>query len=101
MNNQIKFKDFQNIIEFIEEFHYVHNAICKQRNNKLENKYGSYARKLRKAADRGDWNRVINGFKDDFKSLLPDKKTFIDHFVSLTYKKKIVNSKTKPTKCCS
>lgn len=93
MNNQIKFKDFQNIIEFIEEFHYVHNAICKQRNNKLENKYGSYARKLRKAADRGDWNRVINGFKDDFKSLLPDKKTFIDHFVSLTYKKKSSTAK--------
>ena len=93
MNNKIKFKDFKNIIEFIEEFHYVHNAICKQRNNKLENKYGSYARKLRKAADRGDWNREINCFKDDFKSLLPDKKTFIDHFVSLTYKKKSSTAK--------
>lgn len=88
MFGNMRFKQLKNCIQFIEEFHYIHNGVCKERNNKLENKYGKYARELRKSKDKKQINTTLEEFISEFRGMLPTKDTFIDAFVNLAYVKK-------------
>ncbi|WP_431770054.1 DUF262 domain-containing protein [Streptococcus gallolyticus] len=88
MLGNVRFNRLKDCIQFIEEFHYIHNGVCKERNNKLENKYGKYARELRKGNGRKQINTTLEEFIEDFREMLPPKDTFIDAFIKLSYVKK-------------
>lgn len=88
MLGNMKFKQLKKSIQFIEEFHYIHNGVCKERNNKLENKYGKYARELRTGNNKKEINITLEKFISEFREMLPNRDTFIDAFISLSYVKK-------------
>lgn len=88
LDNKIKFSKLMEVILFIEEFHFVYNAICKLPNNKLENRYGKFARKLRSSSDKTKVNVALTEFEADFKELIPDKNNFIEEFEKLNFRKK-------------
>lgn len=87
LNGHLKFSKLLEIVDFIEEFHFAYNAICKLPNNKLENKYGKFARDLRNAVDKSNSNKVLSDFMKEFKELLPDENMFKEELVKLTFKK--------------
>ncbi|RFE01343.1 DUF262 domain-containing protein [Streptococcus parauberis] len=87
LEGKLKFSLLKETVNFIEEFHYSYNAICKLPNNKLENRYGKFARNLRTSENKTMSNLIISDFITDFSELIPEKNKFIEDFSKLSFKK--------------
>ncbi len=91
IKNKIKYREFKSTIKFLEEFHYIYNGVCKKPTNILENKYGSFARKIINTEDKKEINNYIKSLKEELKSLKPDKEMFVSKFKELIYSKEMEN----------
>ncbi|MCR8969085.1 DUF262 domain-containing protein [Facklamia sp. 7083-14-GEN3] len=95
LEDKIKFKQLRKFAKFLEEFHFVYNAVSKLPTNTLESKYGKYARRIDLLDDRESINQSIEDFKSEMKDLYPDRETFLDRFKNFEYVKKTSKKTTR------
>lgn len=92
--NLVAHKVYLNIIEYLEYFHFVFNAICSERSSGLERKYSSYARKLRNSTGKEASKNVIGELRESLNNTLPTYEEFEKDFLKL----KFSSSETKDKK---
>lgn len=81
----ISHKQFIRIIKFLEQYHFVFNAICSMRPSGLERRYSSYARKLRMCKDKNETKKCIDELIETLKEGMPTEEIFISNFVNIRY----------------
>lgn len=81
----ISHKQFIRIFKFLEQYHFVFNAICSMRPSGLERRYSSYARKLRMCKDKNETKKCIDELVDTLKEGLPAEEIFVSNFVNIRY----------------
>lgn len=95
LDGRFTFKQLRQFAKFLEEFHFVYNAIMKLPTNTLESKYGKYARRINEMDDRADISRSIEELKQEMKELYPDRETFLERFQKFKFVKKTSKKTTK------
>ena len=92
--DSLRFRDMKSIVRFLEEFHFIYNGILTISTNTLENKYGSFARKIYKEKNQNEIRNTISELKKNFIELIQQNKTkFIDNFSEKKYSSKISREK--------
>lgn len=81
----INTKLYEKTLKFIERFHFVYNAICSQRTNKLESTYCSFSNDLREAQSEDECKNVIEDFIKKLNNYLPSKDFFLENIQKLQY----------------
>jgi uncharacterized protein with ParB-like and HNH nuclease domain len=84
----IAHKDFVDIITFLEDFHFVFNAICSQRASGLDQIYARSARGLFNSKNKIEYKPVLSDLKEQLIKKVPEKDVFIRKFCELKYLKK-------------
>lgn len=96
--NLISTKKFMDAILYLENFHFVYNALLTLRANKLEKIYSTFAISLRKSTSKDETNRIISEkLFEPLDAIYPSLEDFCAKFTELTYSKKDnpFNIKTK------
>lgn len=86
------------VLQTIERFHFVFNALLAQRTSTLEKIYSNFSLKLRKCISKEDAHRLIEELIRDLNSRMPNFDSFKEKFVKLEYSAKTnlpSNLKTK------
>ena len=81
----IKHSEICSILEFIQYFHFVFNAVCSERPSGLERRYSSYARKLRASTKKEESASCIHELISVLKTSLPDYTSFEASFIDISY----------------
>ena len=85
-------KQFKNVIQIIEDFHFVYNAVCALRANAFESIYSQFAISLNKAEDANQAEKAIEILHTRLKELYPTYEVFEGRFIKLQYSKKAINT---------
>lgn len=83
--NTVSHKQMIRVITFLEHFHFAFNAVCSMRPSGLERRYSSYARRMRKCADKNETKQCIDELIEVLKEKLPDREYFLREFRSIVY----------------
>lgn len=88
---------FKKTVLFLENFHFVYNALTSNKSNRFDSIFTTYAIKLRRVNDKIEGHRVLDEFMGKLKAILPKYDVFEKAFLELTYSKSkaIDNIKTK------
>lgn len=81
----LKHKVLLSILEYLQYFHFVFNAICSERPSNLERKYAAYGKKLYNSKSSEESATYINELKDWLNTLLPDYALFEQEFKKLYF----------------
>ncbi len=81
----IKLDDQKEIMQFLERFHFIFNAVCSLRPSGIEGSYSRAARDLQNALDRRRGKEILNVLKDNLAARIPDETVFIDNFKELRF----------------
>lgn len=102
LDNSLNFKQLRTFSKFLEEFHFIYNAVCKMPTNRLETRYGKFARSINKLEDKTKITNEIEMFKKSIVKILPAEDVFMEKFEKLiftnrttTKSQKTMNSITK------
>jgi uncharacterized protein with ParB-like and HNH nuclease domain len=85
---QLTSRQFVDTLKFLENFHFIFNAICSLRPSGIDIKFSKYSILLRNAKSHQDAGLAIQGFMNELIEKKPDKLFFIDHFMALEYSKR-------------
>ena len=81
--------DLKKAVIYLENFHFVYNALMAGRTNKLESIYSKFALALRKNTDKGEAKRIIDEMLImQIEKLFPSYEDFCSRFILLQYTKK-------------
>lgn len=80
------------MVLFIEKYHFIYNAVCSQRTNKLDKIYSTNANLLDKANTKDECLEVIEEFKKQMKDKLPTCDSFCDNIKNLKYSKEYLST---------
>ncbi len=80
-------------IRYLEYFHFIYNAICSKRPSGIEQKYSSYAQKIRNAQSKNKSTQIMNELINSLSTMLPSYKEFQEHFLDFNYQTN--NSRSK------
>lgn len=80
-------KKFKALIEYLEGFHFVYNAVLSRRANVLDSSYASFARKIRKCESKEQVNKCIDDLIKKLDRHYPSYMDFKDKFIQLSYSK--------------
>ena len=97
-NDIIKMKKFKDTVTFLENFHFVYNALMVGRSNRLNKIYSEFAISLRRCKNGNEADAVINErLVQPLTKLLPKYSDFEKHFIKLSFSSKgrSTNTKTK------
>lgn len=83
----ISMNKFKNLIQYLEGFHFIYNAILSRRANVVDSPYASSARKLRKCQTKEQVDRCIEELKDKLDKQFPSYNDFKNKFIQLKYSK--------------
>lgn len=86
--NMIKLSDFENILIYFENFHFIYSTISAKRTSTLEKKYSKHAIMIRESTSKHASAQLIETMKTDFNSKLPNYETFLEGFKQKWYTKK-------------
>ena len=75
-NNLIKHSEYIKILEYLQYFHFVFNAVCSERPSGLEQRYSSYARKLRLVTSKQESVQCVRELITALQSSLPSYEKF-------------------------
>ena len=89
----IKHSEYIKILEYLQYFHFVFNAVCSERPSGLEQRYSSYARKLRSATTKQESAQYIRELMVALQSSLPSYEKFEMSFEEIKFTSK--NTKNK------
>ncbi len=84
----LSLKQFEKTISYLENFHYVYNAIMSRPGNKIESIYSKFAITIRKLQTTNEINNALEQLELSLKKLLPNYTEFEQKFITLTYRKK-------------
>ncbi len=88
-NHYIGMSDLKKAVIYLENFHFVYNALMAGRTNKLESIYSKFALALRKNTDKGEAKRIIDEMLImQIEKLFPSYEDFCSRFILLQYTKK-------------
>ena len=86
---KVKFSELKEMVNFLEDFHFIYNGILTERTNTLVNKYGKTARFIYNSDEKSEIIHAFNNLKENLIELLPkDKTEFIERVCRLTYSAK-------------
>lgn len=91
--NLVSYKEYRRIMEYLEYFHFVFNAVCSVRPSGLERRYSSYARKLRDSKNKPETAGCIGELINAMQATLPTYEEFERNFLEINYTSK--NTKNK------
>lgn len=81
----IKHKEFLNVLNYLQYYHFVFNAVCSERPSGLERRYSSYSRKLRASKKKEDSARCLHELIEALKASLPSYEEFESSFLKIYY----------------
>lgn len=79
---------FKRIVLFLENFHFVYNALTSNKSNKFDSIFTKYSIMLRKAKDKTEGHHILDEFTNKLKVILPRYDEFEKAFIELTFTKK-------------
>lgn len=79
---------FKRIVLFLENFHFVYNALTSNKSNKFDSIFTKYSIMLRKAKDKTEGHHILDEFTNTLKVILPRYDEFEKAFIELTFTKK-------------
>ena len=82
---EISKKMLLSILNSIERFHFVNNAICSRRSSGYDSLYSKNARLLFEAKNKNDKHRVIKELKKTLEEKIPDQSDFLIYFDKKLY----------------
>ena len=82
---EISKKMLLSILNSIERFHFVNNAICSRRSSGYDSLYSKKARLLFEAKNKNDKHRVIKELKKTLEEKIPDQSDFLIYFDKKLY----------------
>lgn len=82
---EISKKILLSILNSIERFHFVNNAICSRRSSGYDSLYSKNARLLFEAKNKNDKHRVIRELKKTLEEKIPDQSDFLIYFDKKLY----------------
>ena len=80
-------KQFKNTVRFIEDFHFVYNAVCTLRANAFESIYSKFAIALNRATDKNEAQKAIDMLHKKLVQLYPNYEIFETKFIDIKYSK--------------
>lgn len=83
LSNQI----FKELIQYLEGFHFVYNAMLARRANVLDSRYASFSRRLRGCKSKEECNACINALINKLDELYPTYDDFKKVFTRLSFTK--------------
>lgn len=81
----ISHKIYKKVFAYLEYYHFIFTAVCSSRPSGLEQRYSSYARKLRACNSKEESADCINNLILDLKKSLPEYEVFESHFKTISY----------------
>lgn len=91
--NVIKHSVILDVMEYLQYFHFVFNAVCSERPSGLERKYSSYSRRLRTSSSKQESAVCIKELKKELEEIVPPIDKFKERFALLVFTSK--NTKHK------
>lgn len=86
--NVISKKDYKSVIKYLENFHFVYNALLAYSPNKLDPIYSKFAINLRKCETKEASRAVLKGYLyEPIERIFPSFDEFEKGFLKLTYAK--------------
>lgn len=79
---------FKKVILFLENFHFVYNALTSNKSNKFDSIFTKHSIMLRKAKDKIEGHRILDEFTNKLKVILPKYDEFEKAFIELTFTKR-------------
>ena len=83
----ISAKKFKELIQYLEGFHFVYNAMLARRPNVLDSRYATFSRQLRGCKNKDECNRCIDSLISKLDELYPKYAEFKTAFQQLSYSK--------------
>lgn len=83
----ISMNKFKNLVQYLEGFHFIYNAVLSRRANVVDSPYASSARKLRKCLTKEQVNKCIEELKNKLDKQYPSYNDFKNKFIQLKYAK--------------
>lgn len=84
----INFKQFKDIVYYLDNFHFAYNAVGAKPTNKLETIYSRFAIKLRSSETKEEARNCIENLISELDEIYISYQDFEDRFVMLVYSKK-------------
>ena len=75
-------KKFIRLIEILEKYHFVNNAICERVGNEVEKPYADYCKKYTSSVSFDETTELLIG---DLKRKLASEEEFISRFIEISY----------------
>lgn len=91
--NAIKHSAVIQVLEYLQYFHFVFNAICSERPSGLERRYSSYARKLRSCTKKEESWKCIRELINALQDSLPSYSEFEKGFQKLYFTSTVTRNK--------
>lgn len=83
----ISMNKFKNLVQYLEGFHFIYNAVLSRRSNVVDSPYASSARKLRKCQTKEQVDKCIEELKNKLDKQYPSYNDFKNKFIQLKYSK--------------
>lgn len=83
--NLISHKNYLKTLNYLEHFHFIFTAVCSSRPSGLEQRYSSYARRLRNCNSKEESAKCIDDLINDLKNSLPEYNVFEEFFKNINY----------------
>ncbi len=91
--NLIKHSEYIKILEYLQYFHFIFNAVCSERPSGLEQRYSSYARKIRAVSTKQESVQYVRELIAALQNSLPSYEKFEMSFKEIRFTSK--NTKNK------
>ncbi|MFA6325350.1 MAG: DUF262 domain-containing protein [Candidatus Paceibacterota bacterium] len=82
-NNKINKNQIMSLVNILDKFHFIFNAICSKRPSGMDQRYSSYSIRLQKNPEKFD--DIICDLKKELIEKLPDREEFIQNFVKINF----------------
>ena len=75
------------LIQYLEGFHFVYNAVLSRKSNAFDSPYAGFARRLRGCQTKEQVNNCIEDLKSKLDKIYPSYNDFKSRFIQLKYSK--------------
>lgn len=91
--NLISHSEYIKILDYLQYFHFVFNAVCSERPSGLEQRYSSYSRKLRSVSTKQESVQYVRELTVALQNSLPSYEKFAMNFEEIRFTSKNTKSK--------
>lgn len=95
-NNLISTKDFKQVIQFLENFHFAYTAVMSGKANRLDGIYSKFSIAIRKSSSKNQTKEIIQSkLYACLIPLIPTEEQFTEQFITLCFTKKATAANMK------